>query len=220
MPRRPTAVEELKAEAERYAAPSFAKEAAILAAAERLFAERGYAATPTSTIARAADVTERTLFKYFPSKEALLRRVVFPAMLEAAIPAQLDALLGADRPFAEWYGAFLRDRLAVAKANPHAVRILLAELLTNADARERFAPLWKRHLWSSLVQAVRRFQAHGELRADLEAEALARMIMSLNLGYLLTRTLVAPGLAWDDAKEIERLLEVLRRGAAPSAGQV
>jgi hypothetical protein len=46
------------------------------------------------------------------------------------------------------------------------------------------------------------------------------MALSLALGYLLSRTLVAPGLAWDDDREIARLLEVLRRGAAASGGQV
>ncbi|MGH8720790.1 MAG: hypothetical protein ACREU4_02320, partial [Burkholderiales bacterium] len=94
------------------------------------------------------------------------------------------------------------------------------ELLTSEGARRRFAPLWKRELWGGMVQAVARFQARGELRADLEAEALARMVLALALGYLLSRTLVAPGLAWDDAKEIARLLEVLRRGAAASGGEV
>jgi hypothetical protein len=39
------------------------------------------------------------------------------------------------------------------------------------------------------------------------------------LGYLLSRTLVAPALAWDDDKEIARLLEVIQRGAG-SGGQV
>ncbi|MEX2198771.1 MAG: TetR/AcrR family transcriptional regulator [Burkholderiales bacterium] len=211
-------IEEMQAEAARYAAPASAKEAAILAAAERLFAERGYAGTRTADIARAAGVTERTLFKYFPGKDVLLRRVVLPAMLGAALPAELarlDSLLGEDRPFADWYVAFMRDRVAAATRNPHAIRVLLGELLTSAEARARFGALWKRHLWSAMVKAIGRYQARGELRADLDAESLARMVMSLNLGYLLARTLVAPGLAWDDEKEIARLLEMIQRGAAP-----
>lgn len=55
--------------------------------------------------------------------------------------------------------------------------------------------------------------ARGELRQDLDAEPLARMVLSLMLGYLLSRTLVAPALAWDDDKEIARLLDVIQRGA-------
>jgi TetR/AcrR family transcriptional regulator len=187
----------------------------ILAAAERLFAERGYAAARTAEIARAAGVTERTLFKHFPEKARLLERVAGEAMAAVAAPPPAD-----DAAFATWFESLLRDRLAAAQARPHALRLVLVELLTSAPARKRFAPLWKRELWSGLVRAIARFQARGELRADLGAEPLARMVMSLALGYLLTRTQVAPGLAWDDGREIARLLELLLRGAASGGGQV
>jgi hypothetical protein len=49
----------------------------------------------------------------------------------------------------------------------------------------------------------------------MDAESLARMVMSFALGYLLARTQVAPGLAWDDERELARLAEVLQHGAAP-----
>jgi AcrR family transcriptional regulator len=187
----------------------------ILAAAERLFAELGYAGTRTAEIARAAKLTERTLFKHFPDKRALLERLLAPALAAAATPPPASAA-----SFAVWFETLIRQRLVAAQARPHALRLVLVELLTSEGARRRFAPLWKRELWGGLVNAVARFQTRGELRADLEAEALARMVLSLALGYLLSRTLVAPGLVWDDAKEIARLLEVLQRGAAGSAVQV
>lgn len=181
----------------------------ILAAAERLFAERGAAGTRTAEIARAAGVTERTLFKHFPDKARLLERSAGDAMQAVAAAPPDDSV-----PFAVWFETLLRARLALAQARPHALRLVLVELLTSAAARRRFAPVWKRELWSVLVRSVARFQARGELRADVEAESLARMVLALALGYLLSRTLVAPGLAWDDGREIARLLEVLRRGAA------
>src|SRR5439155_1376243 len=76
----------LRGEAARYQRPETAKEGAILEAATRLFGARGYASTRTADIAAAAGVTERTLFRYFPSKEKLYRRVMFPALLAAAAP--------------------------------------------------------------------------------------------------------------------------------------
>lgn len=48
----------------------------ILDAAERLFAERGFDATPTSEIAGSAGVPKGLLFYYFPSKTDLLRALV------------------------------------------------------------------------------------------------------------------------------------------------
>lgn len=44
----------------------------LLASARTLFAERGYEGTSAADIAAAAGVTERTLFRYFPNKLALV----------------------------------------------------------------------------------------------------------------------------------------------------
>lgn len=48
----------------------------ILDAAERLFAERGFDATPTSSIAKQAAVPKGLLFYYFPTKSDLLCALV------------------------------------------------------------------------------------------------------------------------------------------------
>jgi AcrR family transcriptional regulator len=54
----------------------------IARAAHELFAERGYHATTLPEIAEAADVSTRTIFAYFPSKEDILFSE-FPVMKEA-----------------------------------------------------------------------------------------------------------------------------------------
>ena len=61
----------------------------IARAAQELFAERGYYATTLPDIAEAADVSTRTIFAYFPSKEdilfsdfALMREALAQALAE------------------------------------------------------------------------------------------------------------------------------------------
>jgi len=63
----------------------------ITRAALELFAERGYQATTLADIAEAADVSTRTIFAYFPSKEDILF-CDYPAMRESL------ALALAERP--------------------------------------------------------------------------------------------------------------------------
>src|SRR5687768_18043638 len=116
---RQLSIDALRGEAARYARPRTAKEAAIVDAATRLFGEKGYEGTRTAEIAAAAGVTERTLFRYFPSKEKLYRRVMFPALLVAAVPkALIDAgvLFGTDGDsLADWHRRVLRLRVAAAR---------------------------------------------------------------------------------------------------------
>ncbi len=63
---------------------------AIAATARRLFAERGYDAVTVAEIAAAADVSEKTVFNHFPTKEdlAFAGREEGIAMLVASITAR------------------------------------------------------------------------------------------------------------------------------------
>lgn len=66
----------------------------LLAAGGELFSNQGFDETTTSDIAERADVSQRTLFRHFPSKEALLYGDMDDARLELR-----EAL--ADRPIDE-----------------------------------------------------------------------------------------------------------------------
>jgi AcrR family transcriptional regulator len=66
----------------------------IAEAAGQLFLERGYAATTVQDIANAADVSPRTFFRYFPTKEDLV-----VALGQTSMGSFLDAL--AERPAGE-----------------------------------------------------------------------------------------------------------------------
>src|SRR5256885_16781929 len=88
----------------------------IARAAHELFAERGYHATTLPDIAEAADVSTRTIFAYFPSKEdiifsdfALMKDALGQAL--AKRPEGQDAL-ETERAFILSFPKAKEDRLA------------------------------------------------------------------------------------------------------------
>jgi AcrR family transcriptional regulator len=76
--------------------------AALVASAQRLFAERGYATTTVEDVALAAEVSPRTFFRYFATKEEVLF-----AEYEAAIDLWLEEMRAA--PAGEQLGAAMRN---------------------------------------------------------------------------------------------------------------
>lgn len=209
----------LRGEAARYQRPQNKREAAILAAATRLFGAKGYAGARTAEIAAAAGMTERTLFRYFPSKQQLYRRVMFPALLAAAAPRALaDAgeLFGSDaESFAQWHRRVLALRVAAAKEAAPQFRLLIAGLMTDEVLRRKVVRIWKGNVLRPLVGTLRRYQKRGQLRADLRPEAIARGIISLNLGYIIAHALLAPESKWDDDAEVAASVDMLLRGVGP-----
>ena len=92
--------------------------------AMRMFAERGFDAVPVAAVARAAEVSEATVFNYFPTKEDLVYRGMeaFEAELLAAVR---------DRPAGESivaaFGRFvLQPRGFLAAPDEESVRYLIA----------------------------------------------------------------------------------------------
>ena len=206
----------LRGESARYERPSTEKEAAILVAATRLFGEKGRSAR-TAEIAAAAGVTERTLFRYFPSKDSLYRRVMFPAVLAATMPRELTEtakLFAADsESFRDWHRRVLKLRTGAARAAAPQFRLMLATLMTDEALRSKVISIWKKNLWQHALDTVQRYQKRKQLRSDIAAERIARAIISLNLGYIVARALLAPDAQWDDDAEIDATVELLLGGA-------
>src|SRR4051794_37677402 len=113
---------DLEQETEKFLAPTTEKERAIIEAAVELLGERGIDGATTAEIARRAGVTEKTLFRYFPSKRDLIKRVLFPLLMRGGLNRKwetFESLLktrGVD--FRSWYIALASDRLANISRNP------------------------------------------------------------------------------------------------------
>src|SRR5260221_248924 len=103
--------------------------ARILDAAERVFAENGFAGATMAQIAAAAGLPKANLHYYFGTKEALYR-----ALLEDILALWLDAAdaIVPERDPAEALGHYIRAKMAHSQSRPFASKVFANEVLHGA----------------------------------------------------------------------------------------
>jgi AcrR family transcriptional regulator len=153
--------------------------AAILDAAEALFAERGYAGTTMRTVAKAVGLRDPSLYNHFASKDAL-----YAAVLERTyrpIEDRLESLVSGESSSTK-IGQAISSIGAVLAEHPTFVRILQLEILTGRGLLHPILERWLRLLFGRGQEAVKRLPMRA--RIDQE-EHLLRIIAMHNvvLGY-------------------------------------
>jgi AcrR family transcriptional regulator len=133
--------------------------ARVLEAAEEVFAAKGTSAS-TGEIARAAGVGVGTVFRHFPTKEALLEAILIGRMQRLADDAEAGA--DADDPGAAFFAFF--ERMVEQSATKKAFSDALA--VAGVDVQSLVAPV-ARNLHKAIAVLLARAQKAGAVRSDV-----------------------------------------------------
>jgi AcrR family transcriptional regulator len=139
----------------------------ILDAAQRLFAERGFDATPTAKVASEAGVPNGLVFYYFPTKiDLLLALVRERARVEQMLPERGDLVAG-DLPASLVHlGSRILDHLDDRR---EITTIVFQELSGHVEVRERALQL--RHETTRRIAGALQRVAAGEVTEAHEEDA-------------------------------------------------
>ena len=192
---------------------------AIAEAAQRLFAERGFDAVTVADVAREADVSQGTVFNYFPTKEELFYSgmVVFEAELVEAVRTRApgESALAAFRRFV-LDGTSRLAREDVAEVIATAGRVIGASAALQARERAIVAE------YTDALAALVAEEAGAEA-GDVEPRAVAAALMSVQRALVaFVRASVLAGrrgeqLADETKAQGERAFARLERGLADYA---
>ncbi|MDP9474153.1 MAG: TetR/AcrR family transcriptional regulator [Actinomycetota bacterium] len=159
-----------------------ARRGQILEAATRVFAEKGFRRATTKEVARAAGVSEGTIYNYFEDKDALLMAIL-DGLNETERRAE-DFEEGMATDFAGFFEEYLRRRMFFIWENREVFRVVLSEMLVNAELRETYlhqivTPTMK------IAEENFRFRAErGEMR-QTDAPLAVRAVAGAVLGVLV-----------------------------------
>jgi AcrR family transcriptional regulator len=158
----------------------------ILDAAERLFAQRGFARTTIKEIGREAGVNSALLYYYFTDKHRLYREVL--ERLVGKLVARTTGSLQAAGTPAKRLQAFVEAQAEVLAANPNFPRLMVREL-AESDAAHAVEQI--RHIaltaFRRLCDLVREGQEAGTFRAGVDPRFAAISIVSQMAYFFIAR---------------------------------
>jgi len=152
-----------------------ASRAAILDAAERLFMDKGFAATSVSALAKAAGVTKSLIHHHFGSKEALWTAVK-QSMFAEFHEQQMQMLRSAEADDALLENSFLLY-FRFLRAQPNLLR--LKSWMALEPSEENSCEELDFELMALGVKRIAEGQASGTVRSDIPAAYILTCFLGL-----------------------------------------
>lgn len=183
----------------------------LLDAAEALFAEQGFAATPVREVAEAAGANPALVHYYFGTKRgllfAVLDRVFEPlaaavAQLRTARPVRIETIT--------------RLLFETFAAHPALPRLVVREvMLTGGDLHTHFLKQYAPRLGGALRPVLERERDEGRLAPETEPASLVLVLLGLCVFPFVARSVAEPalGIRYDDAglrdlrAQVDRVLQ-------------
>jgi TetR/AcrR family fatty acid metabolism transcriptional regulator len=186
----------------------------LLDAAVRVFARKGFHAARVGDIAEEAGVAHGLLYHYFSSKDEVLAtifRETWTDLLDAVDDVeQSDG--GAREQLRQVSAILLRSW----RRNPDLVRVLVREVTRSSEVERRIGEIDA--AFEALERIVRKGQAGGELREDLDAR-IAAVVFYGALEEILTGWVLGqiPDGDEDIARAEQTVVEILCDGLLSEA---
>jgi AcrR family transcriptional regulator len=182
----------------------------VLAAARSCFARSGFHGASMQQICAEAQMSPGALYRYFPSKDAIIEAIAEEERIQAA--ACMQALDGS--------GGIVDRITAVAMDYLHQTRDpatgglmveICSESIRNTAVGKRFHEVEK-EVRTAIMASLRKAQVEGEIDADIELESALFVLFALGDG-LLMRLQIEPEVS------LESIERYLRRSIAGIFGE-
>lgn len=190
---------------------------AVINAAISLFASLGYNATATSLIAKEAKLSEATIFKYYKTKENLLKSICLIAIERIVENISIFPLLkniekSKEYPLKEFIHSVINERLDFLYKNHEMIKLLLIEMQYSENLKNQAkASVYPRAI--EICEYIKVIIAEKAGITKERADAVMRIILGvigsvLFQKYLLNFTAVNTEIN----REVDEVLSIIEKG--------
>lgn len=194
------------------------KQLKVLNAAIKLFAKNGYANTSTQQIAKAATVSEGSIFKHFNNKHGLLKAILRP-LTDSLLPDILHEfsrkmLLTSYPSLHEFIKTITVNRIQFIEDNILVVKIFLSEVLYDSAVRKDIIGAFPQDFIDDLNNELTQMKAQ-HVMVDWPNQQIIRFLSANFAGYVVEHYVFFPDRDWDKEAELNNLIRFMENGLSP-----
>ncbi len=184
----------------------------ILGAASLFFAEFGYRNADIQVLADRLGVGKGTVYRYFPTKEALffgavddgIRRLI--ESIDRAVEGEVDSIAHIKKAVHAYLGFF--DR------HPHIVELLIIERAEFRDRKQATYFTYKERQHDQRLQFIKDAMAKGVIR-QMDPERIMRLFSDTLYGTIFTNNFSRRKVPFEE--QAEDIIEILLQGILSEA---
>ena len=162
---------------------------AIIAAAVRLFSEKGFRGATTRELAAALDVTEPVIYQHFETKRDLYRAIIETKARERSQDNEYWQDVEHPRGDREFFGAVTRLLLQRIERDPSYLRLLLFSALEGHELADLFFERDAVEIYGQVSGYIARRIEEGAFRNDIDPCNAARALVGMAVHHATVQTL-------------------------------
>jgi AcrR family transcriptional regulator len=162
----------------------------ILAAAAKVFADKGFHRATIREVAQAAGIADGTIYNYFKNKDALLLGIL--DQLNETPKREGQFAQAANLGVEAWARQYIQQRFAVIGPEGRRVlQVILAEALANRELRQAYSEQIIQPTYALAEGFFRQWVAEGSVR-PLDPALALRVTSAMFLGVLMLQLIGDP----------------------------
>src|SRR6056297_3552021 len=139
----------------------------------KLMSKKGYASTSTQEIAKNANISEATIYKYYKNKDNLLKTIVINTiekLFESSSQEKIPKLLLA---------SLINERLNFFDSHKKELKVIFQEMLINKKVQKYF----KNEIWSKMVKVsdeiFNQIKKQSKLKDDIDGYMFRKSLFGM-----------------------------------------
>jgi len=162
---------------------------AIIAAAVRLFSEKGFRGATTRELAAALDVTEPVIYQHFETKRDLYRAIIESKARERRQDNEHWQEMENPRGDREFFGGVVRLLLQRVERDPSYLRLLLFSALEGHELADLFFERDAVEIYEKVTDYIRKRVEDGSFREDVAPKIAARGLVAMAVHHATVQEL-------------------------------